>query len=465
MRLLGLEIGRATDLIAKDAAGLQTIDSRGSWISGIRESFTGAWQKNVVVEPIESVLKFSAVYAAVTLISEDIAKLRIKLMQQDENGIWSETTSPAYSPVLRKPNRYQTRIQFLSQWITSKLLHGNTYILKERDARQIVVALYILDPRRVTPLVASDGSVYYRLGHDILAGVFDGEATVLPASEIIHDRSVTFFHPLVGISPIYACGMAATQGIRIQANSAAFFENASRPSGILTAPGKIPDDVALRLKNTWEANYSAGSIGRLAVLGNDLSYQAMTIPANDAQLIEQLRWTVEDVARCFHIPSFKLNNGNPTFTNVGAMNQDYYTQTLQSLIESIELLLDEGLGLDGPNQTYGTELDLDGLLRMDPLSRADTAQKLVGAGIQSPNEARLKENLPAVVGGDSPLLQMQNYSLEALAKRDAQTDPFAPQTPPQPTANAAPDPAQVASDAAKQMRDLIAAVKKGLEHV
>jgi FtsZ-binding cell division protein ZapB len=42
----------------------------------------------------------------------------------------------------------------------------------------------------------------------------------------------------------------------------------------------------------------------------------------------------------------------------------------------------------------------------------------------APNEARFKENLPSVVGGDSCYLQQQNYSLEALAKRDAQQDPF-----------------------------------------
>jgi phage portal protein BeeE len=52
---------------------------------------------------------------------------------------------------------------------------------------------------------------------------------------------ITFWHPLVGVTPIYACGAAATQGSRIQANSAKFFENMSRPSGQLTAPGEISE--------------------------------------------------------------------------------------------------------------------------------------------------------------------------------------------------------------------------------
>jgi hypothetical protein len=55
------------------------------------------------------------------------------LVEQDSNGIWKEVDVAAFSPVLRKPNRYQNRIKFIEQWVVSKLLHGNTYVLKQRD--------------------------------------------------------------------------------------------------------------------------------------------------------------------------------------------------------------------------------------------------------------------------------------------------------------------------------------------
>ena len=92
----------------------------------------------------------------------DIAKLRIKLAEKDANDIWSETTNPAYSPVLRRPNDYQTRNQFWESWVLSKLSRGNTYVLKVRDNRNVVTALHILDPTRVQPLVSDDGTVFYR---------------------------------------------------------------------------------------------------------------------------------------------------------------------------------------------------------------------------------------------------------------------------------------------------------------
>ncbi len=43
----------------------------------------------------------------------------------------------------------------------------------------------------------------------------------------------------------------------------------------------------------------------------------------------------------------------------------------------------------------------------------------------TPNEARKRENLPPLAGGDALYLQQQNYSLEALSRRDAREDPFA----------------------------------------
>ena len=39
------------------------------------------------------------------------------------------------------------------------------------------------------------------------------------------------YHPLVGLSPIYACGLAAQQGLAIQNGSTEFFGNMSPTVG------------------------------------------------------------------------------------------------------------------------------------------------------------------------------------------------------------------------------------------
>ncbi|EFA8978933.1 phage portal protein, partial [Escherichia coli] len=107
---------------------------------------------------------------------------------------------------------------------------------------------------------------------------------------------------------------------------------------------------------------------------------------------------------------------------VEALEQQYYSQCLQTLIESIELLLDEALET-GENES--TEFDVTTLLRMDSERRMKTLGDAVKNTLLTPNEARKRENLPPLAGGDALYLQQQNYSLEALSRRDAREDPFA----------------------------------------
>lgn len=414
---------------------LSSVPGSGGWFR-IYESFAGAWQSHVVAEPMQNLLTFSAVYACVTLTSGDIAKLWPRLMKDVGGGIRElvDNKSPFWR-ALRKPNHYQNWVQFAKLWIISKQLHGNTYVLKVRESyRGMVTQLYILDPTRVTTMVAASGDIYYQLAADNLSGLLSFDT--VPASEIIHDRGPTLFHPLVGVPPIVACAYSATQGIKIQRNSATFFKNMSMPSGMLTAPGTIDDETAARLKRHFEENYSGTNLGRIAVAGDGLEYNPLAMPAEQAQLIEQLKWTVEDVARCFQVPLHMIGAGaGQTGQNYGVTSQAYYSQTLQILIEEVEALLNEGLEL---SPEMGVELDLEALQRLDTAARYDSKGKAVKDGWMTPNEARRGENLPPVTGGDSCYLQQQNYSLEALAKRDAKADPFAvdkPTTTPTPSAD------------------------------
>ena len=178
----------------------------------------------------------------------------------------------------------------------------------------------------------------------------------IPASEIIHDRWNTFYHPLVGISPIASCGIAAAQGLAIQNNSARFFNNNSNPGGVLTAPGAISDETAARLKAYWDTQYSGANAGKVAVLGDGLKYEPMAVTATDAQLIEQLKMSAEMVCTAFGVPAYKIGVGPaPAYNNIEALNMQYYTDALQIHVESIEECLDQGLGISRP---LGTEFDL-----------------------------------------------------------------------------------------------------------
>lgn len=407
MKLFGFEISRKKALSAVHSGG---------WTPIIRDPYSGAWQLNEELTQ-EAKLSYSAVFSCITRISSDVGKLK-PFVYKRQNGIKIKQDKSEILKVLLRPNQYQNHIQFKELWLVSKLAHGNTYALKVRNQRGAVTGLYILDPNKVRPLVADDGSVFYQLNSDNLSNI-KSQITV-PASEIIHDRINCLFHPLVGISPLYACSLSAGQGLAIQQNSKEFFANKSQPGGILTAPGTIGDATAARLKAAWENNYSGANAGKVAVVGDGLKYESMTMTALDAQMVEQLRISAETVCSVFHVPLHMVVAGQtPNYNNIEALSVQYYSQCLQSHIEQFELVMDQGLGLADDE---GIELDTDGLLRMDSATMAKTNADRIGAGYLAPNEARAKENLPPVEGGDTPYMQQQNYSLAALNARDELTD-------------------------------------------
>ena len=449
MKLFGLPIP-FTGRREEKALG-RPLPSRGGWLPLIRDHYPGAWQRNDEID-VETAKTHHAVFSCMTLIASDIAKLRLRLVERDADGVWTEVERAAFSPLLRKPNHFQTRIQFVENWILSKLASGNAYLLKKRDNRGVVTRLYVLDPLRVQPLVSDSGDVFYQLSADNIAQI--EEDVIVPASEIIHDRMNCLYHPLIGLSPITAAGLAAMQGLSIQRDSTSFFGNRSLPGGILSAPGAISDETAQRLKDYWETEFSGRSAGKVAVLGDGLSFVPMRMTATDAQLIEQLKWAADVVCSVFHVPPYKIGLGPmPTYANIQSLNVEYYAQALQILIESAEAALDEGLALP---RNLGTEFEISGLLRMDSVTQMDVLEK--AKSVMTLDERRARLDLKRIPGGDTIYLQQQDHSLEAIAARDSllveqASNQAAAQQVPEPPANDNMD-----AEAARAM----AAIYKGL---
>ena len=398
----------------------QTARNTGTWNSFfVQEPFSGAWQQNKEITR-EDMTAFYAVFACIGLISKDIGKMPILLKKKQQGVLVDALTPKQLVRVFKKPNHYQNWQQFNEQWTQSLLLRGNTYVFKVKDAFGEIYRLVILNPDLVTTLVDDHGNVFYQLSTDRLTQT---ENVIIPASEIIHDRINAIYHPLVGLTPIMACALASEQGISILRNSKNFFANGSRPGGVIEVPGAVDKDKAQDIKTKWDANYGGANVGKTGLLSDGAKYTSIGMKATDSQLVEQLNMSARIVCTAFNVPPFKIGITDVQgATKVSDLNEIYYSDCLQSYIEARENLLDDGLSLID----LGVEafLDLDVLIRMDASSKIAYYKEGIGAGIFSPNEARQKLGYLPVKGGDSPLIQQQNYSLEALAKRDAKDDPF-----------------------------------------
>ena len=381
------------------------------WWPIVREPYTGAWQKN---DPItaQSALSNPSVFGCVSAISADIAKIAPPLLlAQDTQGFWTETTNSAYTPVLGTPNRYQTAQQFHEQVVLSLLLHGNAYLLKSRDARGVVDALFGLEPARVQVLVAPDGSVYYELQPNDLAGVVPSEPpTIAPAREIIHVRINCFFHPLMGVSPLDAVAGAVAQAQAIESSSTGFFASGGRSPFALIAPTKLDPLSAERVKTEALKFKTSGTM----ILENGMQLVPMPTSAADTQLIAQLGWTEETIAKCFRMPISLLNSAKqPPYANAEA-SQLQYKSCLEPYLVSIANGLTTGLELP---LYLKVEFDDTLLSWMDTATRTKAAQTAIVSGM-SPNEVRETfYGLGPVSGGELPYLQQQNSPVSQLADR------------------------------------------------
>lgn len=406
MRIFGLNIGRK-----KTAQPVP--DCRRGWRT-IFEPYTGAWQRNEELK-VGDLSSYPTLYACLNRIATDIGKLPFVLKGKDGHGIWRPIEHEDYTPVLRKPNGYQTAQQFREAWILSKLMDGNAYILKHRDNRGVVVAMYVLDPSRVRPAVTEAGRVFYEISYgqsqNLLPADYPGEQMMIPASEIIHDRINCLHHPLIGVPPLTAAAMAAGKNIRILRNSSSFFENNAQPGGIVTAPAGISEEDAAKLERFFNDNFTGEKSGRIGVVGADLKFSPFAFKAADSQLVEQMRYSDEQICQPFGVPPFKIGIGSiPAGLGVDEINLLYMEDALHGHIIAMESLLAEGLG----TAPYRVDMPEIELMRMDHQRKANYHGTLRDKGIETVNEARLHFDYGPLEGGDTVYMQQQDFPLDQV---------------------------------------------------
>jgi HK97 family phage portal protein len=373
----------------------------------------GAWQmnRNQPQRGLELVA-FSAVYACVNTIASDIGKLPIEIYQVDlDDGARTVLRRDYYAQLFRAPNGFQTCADFLQSFIQSYLLQGNTYCwISKRNGRGEPLEMHVLNPYRVKPLLTESGQIFYECGQDFLAGIAPN--TIIAERDMIHHRLPLLpGYPLIGVTPIFAAAASSALGLQILRDSQQFFGNASRPSGLLSTDQFIAEDLAKRYKQEWDDTYKGQEFGKTALLGGGMKWQPLTITAQDAQLIEQLRYSVEDVARVFRVPPFMLGDmSKVTYRNTEHMMRAYLSGCLSWHIEAIQQRFEYAFAFES---NFQLRFDLSAMLRTDLDVRYLAYQQGLSGGWLAPNEVRAQEGLPPTEGGDEPRMQSQYVPLSA----------------------------------------------------
>lgn len=345
----------------------------------------------------------TAVEACVSAITQTVAMMPVSHWRIDTNGGKTRLNS-SVARVLRRPNQYQTQTDFFLNLIRAELMTGNGIAYVQRNQRNEIVNMHLIPPRSSMPYVDPETQdVFYSVGGNPL--IYSEQGVMIPARDILHIRQHTPNHPLIGETPLVAAGMAAAAGNAIQGHNMAFFRNMSRPSGILTTDMKMGPDQVDNLRARWKDHTTGQNSGGTPILTHNLKWESMSMTAVDAEMVEEYKMTVLDVARAFRVPPPIIGALEAsTFNNVESMMKHWISTGLGFTIRHVEESLERLFNLP-PNEEIMFDTDI--LLRSDFAARMEGLSKGVTAGIFSPNEARRKEGLPDAEHGDEPRLQQQ----------------------------------------------------------
>ena len=191
--------------------------------------------------------------------------------------------------------------------------------------------------------------------------------------------------------------------------------NYGRLGGEITHPGKPGPEARAKLREEFqELHGGPGNAGKVLLLWEGMTYKetAGVSPA-DAQWMETKKMSVSEIAAIYGVPLNLLGQADKTATYASAeqFNQFFIDYTLQPLAVRLEQTLTKGLQLE---EGVSVRFNLDALLRGDSRTRAEYLSKLVANGLMTRNEARAKENLAPLDGGDELTVQSNMTFLDQL---------------------------------------------------
>ena len=345
-----------------------------------------------------SALGISTVYSAISLIADSIALLPVKTLRYDgQKTIFTE--KPKF---LEKPNVSLDLSMFslLHQTITSMAMHGNAFILVDKDRQGRPIQLTPVHPEKVK-VEMQEGQKVYMLQSS--KGGYDRKIT---HHNMLHFIWYCYPGQLIGVSPLRTNSNTYGLALAMERHIAQFYGQGGTPSSVLETDRDLTAEQANILKETWIGNHNRNR--KPAVLTGGLKWKAISDAAGN-ELIAARDQIVHEIARVFRIPAHLLlsKDGSNVYSNIESNGLAFIRHTLLPWIRRIE----DGLTTLLPGKQF-VKLDTDEYARGDQLSRVRSFQVAVSSGIMTPNEARAKMDLEPYEGGDKFYIGLQGALID-----------------------------------------------------
>jgi hypothetical protein len=151
----------------------------------------------------------------------------------------------------------------------------------------------------------------------------------------------------------------------------------------------------------------------------------MSIPFKDAQHLERMKFSVEDMARIFNLPAFVLgeDQSGQSYNSLEIKQRSVLDYAIvPHLVKWEQELNRKLLTKDERADGYYFEFDVGGFLRGDSKTQAEVHDTYARAGIMAPNEAREHLNMPRIEGGDVPWIELNRQPLDSAAVGQTQSE-------------------------------------------
>lgn len=365
-------------------------------------------------------LEVAAVWACVRVISETVGMIPLNIYRRDgAGGKYRASDHPLHHILHNEPNPEMTSTSFRTTLQAHILTHGNAYVEIVRNARGNPIALWPLQPDRVSIRRSERGMLEYRVQGDV------GGVVSLQQHDVLHIQGLSG-DGIVGYSPIRAARESIGLSLASEEYGASFFGNGALPGGILTHAGNLGEEAQGRLMRSWEKLHKgSGGAKKVAVLEEGMEWKPMSIPPEEAQFLQTRRFQVEEIARWYNVPLHVIQHlENATFSNIEHQSIEFTTRTIQPWLIRWEQELNRkllGPRSRGDNGLFIEHL-VDGLLRGDIKARYESYKTARYGGWMSANDIRRLENMNPIDGGDVYLVQSNMVPIDKVEEcsRDGQ---------------------------------------------
>lgn len=337
----------------------------------------------------QSALGLSAVWRAVSLVSQTIASLPLRSLRDSEDG-----TRQRVSSFLDEPATVEGMTQF--EWVETivlyLLLHGAAPLLHIYNGGGGLAGAQPLHPLCVSPEWELDAN-RRRTGRKVFeVSLDDGTKRTFTQDELTYIPGPSL-DGLRGLSVISIARNSLGTAIAGDRAAARQFGNGAMIAGLVTPEEDVTEAEAKLIKEGLDAKIAGvDNAAQVAVINRKLKFQPWTMSNEDAQFLESRMFSVEEVARWFGVPPHLLMQTDKQTswgTGVAEQNRGLARTVLAPWCNRIEQRLSRLL-----RGSAFVEFDLTGLERGNPEGEIDLLIRQVEAGLLTRDEARAIRNLP-----------------------------------------------------------------------